>query len=694
MRTDELVFVDRLGVGGVFWLALSWLYEGRQFGASLKLFVVDGVSHSARMLAALLRVFGIRIEIHELDFDFMDDVRLEDGTRAIDEVWFNASLALLPRMECDSEYASSIRQLATRTSHEPYIHAYCSKRMFFDMYPELRSVQVVAWYSRTKLGAPHLQSVFYVRHTPLLEVLSEYAAKWNIDVRGLPGGLIPLGRLVRVARPLLVRAYGWVVRSFGLARVRLDGDPPRVAAQMYFNGVGLEPIYNSEFFWHRKSKLPAGAVFGYFADPRDQPSEPRQALLKNAGIGWINRRDLRRLMHGRSSLDVGPAVKGVRRQGVRAPAERSVRRVLREYIQQFYLEYDRWRRFLDVTGVRVHVSTYDVFPSSEALHAALRELGGVSVSIQRSIECEPYIIRRTVTDVHFASSRAQVELEHLSGSCVRQFIVVGYPFDYAFGEARTYASRLVSQLRARGVTFIVCFLDENDGVHRKRLGGAHTRGDYGFLCDRVSADRTLGLILKPKRPDTLRWRLGSVWPRVKQLIDSGRCILLDGQSLDTRYLPCVAACAADVAINELYGGSAGLEAYLAGTRTLLVRHDARREVFERLPAGSVVFDSWEQLWEAVERLRANPADPLIGNWKPIIEEFASLRDGRASERIQSYITWLYEAFASGKSREEAMEYAGSRYAATWGPDLITEISQPFLYQSAMADTRSTTEVDG
>jgi hypothetical protein len=477
-----------------------------------------------------------------------------------------------------------------------------------------------------------------------------------------------------------VRAF--VSEKKGVKRIQLHGKPAlRIAAEMYSNGIRRDPIYNTEFFWCRKPNLPQGAVFGYFALPQDQPTEDRQTWLKDAGIGWIDRATLNQLMHA-APQQTAQGKAGIARRIRTLESGKSIaQRTLRIYINDFYADYKRWHRFFAATRTRIHVSTFDIFPGSEALHAAMADSGGVSISIQRSIELTPSLLRRTVTDVHFAFSPTQAEMERMSGSSIVQFIGSGYIFDDAFPAAREHAEQIVSRLRSRGVTFTICFFDENLGVAPKSLGGrCLTQQDYGFLCERLAADETLGLILKPKRGETLPQRLGPVWGRVQHFIDSGRCVFLAGHSLDERYLPCVTACSSNLAISIL-GGTAGLESYLVGTRTLMLRHGVYLGVLEELPRGGVVFDTWKELWEAVERYRANRGDPQIGNWEPIIDQLASPRDGRASERIGDYITWLYEAFAAGKSREEALEHAGSLYAVAWGADTITKITQRGPWQA-------------
>ncbi len=681
------LFVDYLGVGRLLGILLAGFLGKGPSTRRKSIFVLYQVSVSARVLVRFLRFVGVPITLEEPDFDFTDDVRIPGISDALSYIYYSAAPEVLERVESDPQYGSSISRYSRQSSHQAYTCTYISKRIFFEIIEDLRSVLTVAWYSQQKLKPRPSPVVLCLKRSFYFRYLTACASRWNVELRVLPEWAIPWRRLVRQARDylkapclrLLNRSRGKKGPESNLLEAKA---PIRIAAEMYFNGVTLNPIYNTEFFWYRKPSLPPGAVFGYFSFPLDQPTRQRQIVLRDAGVGWIDRATLLRLMHAAPERNGRSALNLPRSAGSTKVGESNMERVVSRYVESFYSDYDRWHRFFATTETRIHISTYDIFPSSEALHAALADLGGVSVSIQRSIEREAYVVRRTVTDAHFAFSPAQADLECLSGSSVEQFVAAGYLFDDAFPAAKRYAQELASRLRSRGATFVLCFFDENHAVVPKKIGGRRLlQQDYAFLCDRLAADETLGLILKPKRPETLPERLGPVWRRVRQFIESGRCILLSGQSVDDRYLPCVAACASDLAVAILDGGTAGLESYLAGARTLMLRHDADLGIFERLPAGSVVLNNWEELWRVVEASRANPGDPRIGNWEPIIETLASPRDGRASERIASYITWLYEALAAGRSREEAMERAGNLYAAKWGANLVKRITQPEAWET-------------
>lgn len=669
------VIVEELTAGRLVWLMAAHWPAARSSSEGFAYWALYRVSHGARWLAAGLTAVGIRVAVREAEYDYVDDVFTSDGTRAKDEQLFQAMPFVVQSIERDPVFTAAVHSGARRAAHMPYLSTYLSKRIFMGLssiqHPELRSVIIAEWLARHCEGGA--RAVLYLSRDWWFDAIAAYAQRCGVTARPLPKWLIRGPTVPRaVKRWLHSVACRWVGWRHG--PMQLVGRVPlRIAAEMYAQGITRAPLHNTEFFWYRRSTLPEGAVFGYFAHPKDQPTPARRAWLSQAGIGWLNRGAFLKLRE----TALAPAAR-VRfgRPNPRAARGRlsTVGRALQGYTADFFDAYGRWYRFFQATNTRIHVSAFDMFEYSEPLHAALADLGGISISLQRSIEPDPGLRRRTVTDVHFAFSHAQAQWERDSGSRVRQFITAGYIFDDAFPAARIEGKRLANALRARGARFIVCFFDQKLGIHPKWLGGARmARNDYRFLCDRMEQDPTLGLLLKPKEARSLPARLGPVWARVQALIDAGRCILLKSDSPDASVLPCVAASAADVAINWITGGTAALESYLVGTRTLLIRHGVSRGVFRDRLEGVVSFNTWEALWTAVERLRAHPDDPEIGNWEPVIDQYASFRDGQAAARIHQYIVWLYQALAAGRSKEEAMGEAAARYAEMWGSDCVQTV---------------------
>ena len=94
----------------------------------------------------------------------------------------------------------------------------------------------------------------------------------------------------------------------------------------------------------------------------------------------------------------------------------------------------------------------------------------------------------------------------------------------------------------------------------------------------------------------------------------------------------------------------------------------------RLGVGRVVFTDWKELWETCLRHWCAPDGVLgFGDWSPMLDELDPFRDGRAAERMGTYIQCLIEGFQAGLDRETVMADAADRYCAKWGRDKIIEV---------------------
>ena len=126
---------------------------------------------------------------------------------------------------------------------------------------------------------------------------------------------------------------------------------------------------------------------------------------------------------------------------------------------------------------------------------------------------------------------------------------------------------------------------------------------------------------------------------------------------------------------HLCAATAGRESALAGVPTLrLDREGWARSPLYRLGVGRVVFTEWQALWNAcLEHWKRPDGIPGFGDWSPMLDEFDPFRDGRAAERMGTYLTWLLEGFKAGLNRETVMADAAQRYVAQWGKDKVTQV---------------------
>ena len=139
-----------------------------------------------------------------------------------------------------------------------------------------------------------------------------------------------------------------------------------------------------------------------------------------------------------------------------------------------------------------------------------------------------------------------------------------------------------------------------------------------------------------------------------------------------------------------------MEAALAGVPTLLLdREGWPVSPLYRLPKDKVVFTNWIDLWKAcVEHWAVQGGTPEFGDWSLLLDELDPFRDGRASERMGTYLHWLMEGFKAGLGRDTVMADAAERYAKQWGTDKVNQINGGWrpgeMYES---DPRSTELID-
>ena len=115
---------------------------------------------------------------------------------------------------------------------------------------------------------------------------------------------------------------------------------------------------------------------------------------------------------------------------------------------------------------------------------------------------------------------------------------------------------------------------------------------------------------------------------------------------------------------------------MAGVPTLIMdREGWPLSPFYQLGAGRVVFTEWNALWDAcLEHWRRPGGIPGFGDWSPMLEELDPFRDGRAAERMGTYLQWLLEGFDAGLGRAAVMADAAERYAARWGRSNVMAIN--------------------
>lgn len=691
-----MIFIEKATLFSLVWtfpiLIWRWLYEGIR---PIALCYFE-VSRNGRYLLGLLERVGLLIG-EELEFSYVD-IRRPDGTLAAWCIRVEDSGGICRKVSSAIFERSALVGRFRQRFNANRVRIYLEKSLVEEITPALLRINVVSWYLRTQAGRKNSPADFFVGRTLWHEQLREYGWEQGVSLYAY-GCAWPLPRIgIRTLWRTGVTAGKQLMTKWMPAKVLPQKPCPSrgngsskpadtIAVSYQGKGVTLDQSQNSDLFWVPFAQIPSNQILVYFAGHDDPLDQKKFTLLQRVGIRAVARNESARrssdlpVWQGSSGMrEILPEIWRVAALVIRSLATGGIGLGANVWIAynllNFFRQYNDWRNFFYHFHVGMNADYNDWSKERLPADQAISDLGGLAVSYQLADESTPDISRARAIDVHFGFSTGLLESERRSGSHIGQFVAVGYLRDRAFSLVRSRAGGIRRQLLERGVRFIVCFFDENSSDDQRR-GPSHAfRGEnYRCLLQRLLADETLGLIFKPKKPASLRRRLGPVVDMLDKALATGRCILFEEGVVATPVLPCEASQAADVAIGLLFGTSAALESALAGTPTLLLdREGLTSHPLYALGEGRVVFRDWDSLWDALSSYRRDPSSlPGFGDWSPLLHHMDPFRDGQGARRIGSYLGWLVEGLEGGLSREAAMGLARQRYAQIWGSDKVVNL---------------------
>jgi len=686
------VFIDRLSLSCLPWMLLLWVVGWMRDGVKplrLYYFAISPRARTAlRWLARLLPVSAQEAEYSLLELTNADgssarlQVRFEDLREVCDTI---------RRLELKDH---PLVQRMGRRFGLPRVLIYLEKCLEKELKPIMIQVRVIEWYRRNWRHDPDAEMVFFTARTPWHPHLAAYADRHDVRLLGYWrfSGWWPrtAWRRLRSFLTQTVRGRRRASAPAGGHMQPVDGDvqmPARIAVSFIGKRLTLDKTKNSELFWLPYVKAKPGQVLLCFWRADVPLDEAKREWLEQAGIQYVAMNYPAAACEGvevwQSKFD--PKTQALRNQLVQQLCGRFPWLVGRNSPHLGWLQprllrlidrYAYWRSFFKAFNIKMHLTHQDWTADHVAVDIALSDLGGISVAYQLSVEAFMSVFRASAVDIHFAFAPHGAQTERQSGSHIAQYVSVGYNYDNAFAAVRGRAGRLRAQLQNHGAQFVICFFDENS-LNDKRRGPTHEHAaeDYTYLLRKLLGDPTLGLIFKPKKQNTLRVRLGPVAELLDAALATGRCFIFTEGEIVTDALPNEASQAADVAIGMLSGITAAAESVLAGTPTLLIdREHILQHPYYQWGRNRVVFDNWDKLFAALTAYRHDPSsDPGFGDWLPVLDQLDPFRDGRAAERMGTYIRWLLEGLDVGLSVDETLEQARQRYVALWGADKVIDL---------------------
>jgi len=421
--------------------------------------------------------------------------------------------------------------------------------------------------------------------------------------------------------------------------------------------------YHSDFFWLMNSEFPAGNVlYDFHSEEEKRVLEHHGIVVANGNVKCI-------------SNDNAGMVSSQKKYMKYKDEFNSVRSLVTAYNSTKAY----WNSFFRAYGVKVLFTWYKYDNKHMAIADAIKEAGGISVVWQMAFVGYKAIQCTMDTDIAFHYSNLSVDMEQQLGSKIGYHVITGYPKDYATPLLRKQAMDLRAKLKSSGAEKIVMVIDENS-VDDPRWHTGHTlqRDNYRFILEKVLETPWLGVVFKPKTSKSLRRRLGEVEELLVEAEATGRCYVYEESGRhSTSAPPILAGLSADVCIHgHLCAGTAALECALEGIPTLLIdREGCPESKLYELPEGKVIFKNWLDAIDALmEYFKAPQGIPGFGDWSEIIGEFDPFRDGKAANRIGTYLHWLIQGYEQGLNRDIIMADAAQRYSKIWGNDKVISIN--------------------
>lgn len=456
---------------------------------------------------------------------------------------------------------------------------------------------------------------------------------------------------------------------------------PRIAVEYYGNLNLNIPGMFSDLFFLQESSLCAQDLLLYFGLPQAPVTSEEWADIQKQGASAVVTNPLAAatpevpLFHRKRSKATLN-----RYGGEGEPTENFLEYIwLKEHILDYYRRRDYWIDFMTQNNIKIHVTWFKYNLEHCAKIDAVKKTGGVGIVYQRSCDYFPAPWMFTKANVVFGFSKFEIDAGCQKRSCIPYYVLTGYLGDYRFNLLRKQASVVRGRIQSHGAKHIVAYFDEHAKNHpRWDLFYSAAIKHYTYLLNKVLENPWFGLILKPKAPSTLRSRLKPISDLLCQAEATGRCFIFEEGKLQASYPPAAASLGADVAIHgHLFAATAGIEAALAGTPTVMLDEEGivNSPLYGVLGVNKIIFKDITILWQACTDHWNTPGGiPGFADWTDVLNEFDPFRDGRAAERMGTYLKWLIEGFKDGLPRETVLADAAERYTKIWGKDKILSVN--------------------
>ena len=658
---NTAVYFEKLSLSSLLIAMLSNIGI-RNIFLGFNIYYFDSSVFARKILIPLLVMFNVLVK--QLHFRMVDIID-ENG----ESVRIRIPRVDLWDVKDKIKNSEAFKSFSNSTWQQGLFESYLLKGLIDDEITEKDSVSrilylvlVVNWHAKKH---DHGDLILLIGNRPWLEIYKKYANTYNISLFS-----IPTNRFIVNKKNLknFLRKYPKIFLIFknitNINSIKSHSNNLQLNQMMYVDGRGDVNLdnngNNSDFFWYLNSDFPIEKIlYKYISDSEKKYLDNHNlaAVSENLSIFDILKKELIKPI---TNFDSRYALEFI-----------SIKTLANLYcIEQIY-----WRLFFKTYAVKIYFSWYRFNNNHMAIADAIRGNGGISTIWQVAFQGYNVSSFEANFDVYFCYSKYSYEVDKLSDSKMKYYVITGYLKDYASSFMKESALKLRKKLEQNGAKKIVSVIDENSmDDSRWHSGHGLQRENYSYILEKVLEEKWLGVVFKPKRSIDLRKRLGPVADLLKKAEETGRCYIYeDSGRYTSSATPVLAGLSADICIHgHLCAGTAAMECALEGLPTLLIdREGSPYSKLYDLPEGKVVFKDWPSAIEALMKHFSIPEGISgFGDWTSILDDLDPFRDGMAAYRMGTYLQWLIEGFENNIDREVIMVNAAERYKKQWGEDKV------------------------
>ncbi|MFA7677034.1 MAG: hypothetical protein WCY34_02570, partial [Candidatus Omnitrophota bacterium] len=538
-KIQPYYFIEQLTV-------VSWLFcifpfivkialKQERVGARVYFF---DTARSARIIAKVMLKL-LKSSLEKLEFRLVD---IKDENRLL----LRLRIAYFDFSDIQNEIISkaSFRSLCDKGTLEKGLGTFLAKRVTHvdlwsndTLWRAQLITQIAVWKLKKEKTGETKRGTLFLNKRLWMEEIKNYGLKYGIKIVPAIAGQIkikPIFVSIMGSKIKVIQSMYYYIKEKGLLEFikkifsrrfpfsrsfeenpasfgNLKDSSVKLAAE-YLNHFNLDDQgLNSDLFFWQQSELSAKDILLIFNNSKDPLDEQKRKALDRYGINYV-------------ALSPGASiVKGTdifyhwlahpQKKSLPLSAQSSggsgLDKWFRKQAAYYSAQYNYWFDFFSRYNIKLYMSWFKYDSNHCIITDALRDCGGINTVYQRAFEEFPAPETITFSDIVFGFSRKGLELEKRSNSTISYYVVTGYFGDYRFFLLRTRAKEIRDKLKSRGARNIIAFFDENSADDaRWHTGHEFMRDNYDFLLRKLLNEPSLGLVLKPKVPSTLRKRLG------------------------------------------------------------------------------------------------------------------------------------------------------------------------------------------